>query len=423
MGGRGSMGGTRSTYRGDSTSLFRQQMQQGDGGGNGGGGNTSNRDGNNRSSNSGGIQDGGGNGGGGGFGTEDQDIPTTDVNVDVSNMTDEDLKALFEESDEFDELIKLYDELDQPAKFKTAYNRYYTKWIQSQKPEDKIAPGSVGQPIPFIKKPSNGHTLEDITADVETVNRNYKTSNGEYDINCQRCTNAVELRFRGYDVKAQPITEGMMRKLWNPSKKDFDGYGASVDQIARQWVDADGETNQGWDYETKNKLSRASAIKKMEDEIVSWGEGARGFIYVTWMRKSGGSAHIWNVEVRDGKPFYIDGQSNKIGDEVDWKDDFSPSSWRGVMRVDNLYPRSNNSLSWVKERTSEEINAPTQTATAAKMGQIWPVSPENVGVRNSFFLAWRAVYRGQDTTPPAFVDTPEKLDAFNQGLAWARRPA
>jgi len=77
----------------------------------------------------------------------------------------------------------------------------------------------------------------------------------------------------------------------------------------------------------------------------------------------------------------------------------------------------------VKERTSEEINAPTQTATAAKMGQIWPVSPENVGVRNSFFLAWRAVYRGQDTTPPAFVDTPEKLDAFNQGLAWARRPA
>lgn len=420
MGGRGSAGGTRSTYRGDSTSLFRQQMQQGDGGGSGGGGgNTSNRNGNNRSSNSGGIQDGGGNGGGGGGSVTD----TTDTD-NQALPADADLEALFEQSDDFDALQARFAANSNPDLYQKAYDRAFTRWIQSQ---TRTEPGSAA--LPLRKKADNTReTAEQIQADIETVNRNFRTSNGEWDINCQRCSNAVELRARGYDVKAQPVTSGVLKKTYIGSG-NFIGNGASVDQIARQWVDADGIPKNNFDYETNQKLSRANAVKQMEDEIVSWGEGARGFIYVTWMKKEGGSAHIWNVEVRNGQPFYVDGQTGQIGaDRNDWKDSFSPSGWRGVMRVDNLEPRvsttlsSSAALSWVAERSSDEINAPTSTATIARLAAIFPISPENTAKRNAFFVAWRAVYRGNDTSPPSFVNTPELLDAFNQGLAWARRP-
>jgi hypothetical protein len=425
MGGRGSMGGTRSTYRGDSTSQFLLRQQQGNdgGGGGGGGGNTSTKDGNNRSSDSGGIDNGGGNGNGGGGSVTDLTANETTVN-DQNLPPDQDLEALFQASPEWLAFDKKYENASAET-YQRKYDEALAKWIgQNPAPSPSgPAPGSVGEPINFRKKAFNGRSLEDITADVETVNRLYKTGNGEYEVNCQRCANAVEFRAKGYDVKAQPVTEGIQRRPYNPVTKKFEGGGASVTNIARQWVKEDGEVAD-WDYQTSERMGKARAIREMEAEVVSWGEGARGFIYVTWKGGVKAGSHIWNVEVRNGKAFYIDGQTNEIGEAAEsWKESFSPHASRGVMRVDNLYPRSGNALSWVKERTPEEINAPTQTATIARMGQLLAVSDENTRKRNAFYKGWEFVYKGYDPSPPAWVAAePELLNWFNQGLAWARRP-
>lgn len=144
MGGRGSVGGSRSTYRRDSTSLFRQkQAQGGDAGSGGGGGSTKNKTGN-AGAGTGGIEGGGGSVEGGGGSTvetkptetaqtADTDSSTaTDINEqDYSNLTDGELKELFEESSFFEDLINKYDE-GKPAQFKQQYRVYYKRWLTSE---------------------------------------------------------------------------------------------------------------------------------------------------------------------------------------------------------------------------------------------------------------------------------------------------
>ena len=426
MGGRGSMGGTRSTYRGNSTSLFQQNQNNNNGGDHnkGGGGGGTDKGTQSTKDQSTTTNKGGGGGGGG------SDVTTTTATTDTNDQTlqpDPKLEADFIRSNEYKKFLERYGDADED-KYDAAYAKAFAKFIGVEPPVVKPAAPEPDAPagLPFRRKPNNLRvTEEQIQADVETINRNWGKLTGEWDINCQRCTNAVEYRARGYDVRAQPITEGIMKKTFD-SNGDLVGTGASVDQIARQWVDADGNVGT-WDHLTRDKVSREKALKMMEDEILSWGEGARGFVYVAWMKKNGGGAHIFNVEVRDGKPYYIDGQTNQIGAAAaDWKDKFSPSSWRGVMRVDNLEPRAGSTMTaastWVKERTSDEINVPSKTETISRMNNLWPLSSGQSAKRNAFFAAWSAIYKGNDQSPPPFVNTPELLDAFNQGLAFARRP-
>lgn len=439
MGGRGSAGGTRSTYRGTSTADFAARgldangksfFNGNGGGGSQGGGASTKNGGGSASTNTGGIQTGGGGGGGSGE-VVVEDKKTTDIN-DTSLPPDKDLESLFQASPEF----KTFDRRNQNAspevyqkRYEEALARFIGSWTEP-KPESKPRSN-----IPFRRKAvTDFSTEEKLKADLETVNRNHGRTEyrDDYGINCQRCVTAVEYRYRGYDVKAAPATKGYKKEVWDEATgayKEGYQYGATAGEIADLWQTEDGTTAQ-WDYLTYADMEQGRAVSAMERTIMSWGEGARGFVLVSWDEEHGGNSHIFNVEVRDGKPYYIDGQTNEAGEELeDWKGQIDASNWRGVMRVDNLEPKViGTSLvranSWVEERGNEEINAPSKTEAISQLNSLYPLGPGNTDKRNAFFSAWSQVYRGvEDPQPlPVHASDPELLAAFNQGLAFARRP-
>lgn len=139
MGGRGSRGGgiapgDTKLKKGEAVDLTKKTggvtAGGGTGGGGGGGGGAGGSSGG--GAGTGGIQNGGGNGSGGGGGGADTTTTTTtttETNIDFDNLTDAELKTLFEDSEIFDELIEKYPDDD---KFKKNYNRYYSRWLTSQ---------------------------------------------------------------------------------------------------------------------------------------------------------------------------------------------------------------------------------------------------------------------------------------------------
>lgn len=108
---------------------------------------------------------------------------------------------------------------------------------------------------------------------------------GDYLINCTRVAWAVEMRMRGYDVRA-----GAAGKTANKS----DAW------IKANWVDP----ATGKPRNLKKESAQATMIKNME----KMPEGSRFFVIAAW--KTGG-AHIWNAEIRGGKLIFHEGQINR----------------------------------------------------------------------------------------------------------------
>ncbi len=138
----------------------------------------------------------------------------------------------------------------------------------------------------------------------------------EYSINCQRCVIAYELRRRGYNVEALPYENNDGTKYW------YKGF-----------------ENQKWERLGATRVN--NSIKLVKDEVKSWGNGARGFVYVVWKGRS--SAHIFNVENHNGKVVFVDPQSKSRKSWVDI-DHFEGSmpSLTMVSRVDNLKFKTTN---------------------------------------------------------------------------------
>lgn len=323
MGGRGSLGGTRSTYRGNSTAEFNAN----NGSSGGGGGNKGTKT----------TKTGGKFGGssGGSSGGSDGGLPPP------------------------------------PPSF----------------PEN------------IRKKPHNRRqTFEEIALDVETINPRWREAE-KWNINCQRCTNAIEFRARGYDVTAQP--------------KDVGDTRGKIQDIANQWVDADGNVGQ-WE-KTYAHDSKEDSVQILENAIMEWPEGARGFVLVQWEK---GGAHIFNVERRDGSFFYMDGQSNQP-DAQDWKTRIDPALVHGVMRVDHLNP-TEVAGTWVRERTTGEINAPTSYELNAEMKRRGYSLGDSR--RTAFRDGWQAVRTGQDPDYEKYSWDEDSELAYEQAVEWARRP-
>ena len=409
MGGRGSQGGTRSTYRGDSTRKFnlQQQKQAGTGGKGGGGGGGKGGSKGQTSSNTGGIQTGGGNGSGGGS--------VADTKPKEEGLVD--LESQFEATDTYGKLLDKYG--DNPAAFDAAYAKFFEAWKAKQKVVTPAGSGSSPSPLsPFRRKDDRTPTEKNIYADAEPVNRKYFDSKANR-INCQRCTTAYETRRRGYDVVARPVTEGYKKRTYNSQRDDYDGAGASFDEIADMWVDEDGNSGEWFVSEQTN---RSRLIAEMEAEIRSWGEGARGFVGVQWNESS---AHIFNVEVRNGKIIYIDTQRNLPDKEIqinyqDWKQKIDPTQWQGVMRVDNLNP-TDKVQTWVREQTIQEKNAPSYEELLAffqkNQSQFTPQT------QTAFYRGWDAIRKGNVPTPPReYRNNEELLVAFEEGIEWAKVP-
>ena len=128
---------------------------------------------------------------------------------------------------------------------------------------------------------------------LEAVNPFFWTRDEKYTLNCGNCTIANELRRQGYDVEALPnlTGEGMfIDKL----AEMFDG--ATVQMVSRiSTTDTHSETKQ-----------------KVEQDILTWGEGARGAIRGEWLgMPDGEEGHLFSLEVRGGVVKYDDGQSGR----------------------------------------------------------------------------------------------------------------
>lgn len=451
MGGRGSMGGTRSTYRGDSTRLFRQQQQQGtdtgkSGSGGGGGGSSKSVGKSSASANTGGVTNGqGGSGSGGGGSSVETKTPTTDIN-DLNPPPDVDLEGLFQQSPEYRAFDKKYEDASE-AVYNQKYKDTYSKWLQSQNVED--APSGADEFLPFRRKDTLDRNGQNLINDIEAVNPRYDKSDpnrtGENTQNCQRCTAAVELRAQGYDVVAVPLTEGYLSSQLRPDGKVRQTR-ASWTDIANMWEDADGNKAKWKQMPIRRPdgtlRSNGAQAAFTESVLKKQPEGARGFIGVKWRGDDAG-AHIFNWEIRDGEVYWIDGQTNVHGPEMFTKDD-GKYNWKlqfdnewglRVFRTDDKKPTA-EALTWVRERTIEEKNAPTFTelkewlpTRAAQYEEDGFGETQIEWLNWAFYEGWNQVRTGRVGAPPYSVTNnevvnPEFLqEAFEDGQAWARRPA
>jgi hypothetical protein len=125
---------------------------------------------------------------------------------------------------------------------------------------------------------------------LEAINPHFWTRDDKYIYNCGNCTVANELRRQGYDVEARP-SDGMSI---NELADMFDGAKVqSAAQISTTDVPIE-------------------MIQEVEQDVLTWGEGARGAIRGEWaMDPDGANGHLFSLEVREGVVKYDDGQSGK----------------------------------------------------------------------------------------------------------------
>jgi hypothetical protein len=132
--------------------------------------------------------------------------------------------------------------------------------------------------------------------------------------NCGNCAIAYELRRKGYDVEAKDGDDSYIG--------DFVGMfdGAKIQRST-----------------TLSKTDDAHEMaRKIEQDILSWGEGARGVIRGNWLSNDWG--HYFSAEVRSGKVMFVDGQIGE--DNVRYLEHMKPRNIDYV-RLDNTMPTDN----------------------------------------------------------------------------------
>lgn len=134
-----------------------------------------------------------------------------------------------------------------------------------------------------------------------------------YSHNCQRCSFALEMRLRGYDVEAT----------------EFLGRG---DIVSAWWQKA----FDGMNYEGIGATRKSNIVSRLQDKMLSdYGPNTRAIVYMAW---DGGSAHVFNVGLdASGKLWSADGQTGKHDVLADYAKSAKPGKVL-VARVDNLNP-------------------------------------------------------------------------------------
>jgi hypothetical protein len=260
-------------------------------------------------------------------------------------------------------------------------------------------------------------TFKKIGDDVQVVNPRFIEARSAQ-VNCTRCAAAVEMRARGYDVKAG---------LKEESQTD-----SNISDIINKWIDEYGETrdltfmsNEVFDVNANTwRAPTASEFREeLEDSIrAAGGEGSRGFVRVNWKGKDVG--HIFNYEIVDGEIVYIEGQT-QFEDwyrGTDWLNLVETrSSLNAVMRVDDLAPSDKLvEDGWIIERTNEEINAPLYAEMNTELDRRYDKGDPR---RQAFGLAWQTIRSGQEPAVPVeYAEIPEMVEAYEYGVVWSRRP-
>ena len=143
----------------------------------------------------------------------------------------------------------------------------------------------------------------------------------DYNMNCSFCTAAYDLRKRGYDVEANPIST-------------VEAY--TIDDICSWYKDAKKVSNVDVRYAHEATIkSREDVLSKEElllKSLESNGEGARGHLGLYWI-DGGGHDVVWEIE--NGDAIIRDCQTGEV---VDVSDYLSRASGYDYVRVDNLEP-------------------------------------------------------------------------------------
>ena len=153
------------------------------------------------------------------------------------------------------------------------------------------------------------------------VNPKFNSSTYDYSMNCTFCTAAYDLRKRGYDVEANPIST-------------VEAY--TIEDICSWYKGAKSVSNidvrNAHDATVKSREDILSKEELLLKSLESNGEGARGHLGLNW---TGGGGHdvVWEIE--NGKAVIRDCQSGKI---VDISEYLSYASSYSYVRVDNLEP-------------------------------------------------------------------------------------
>jgi SPP1 gp7 family putative phage head morphogenesis protein len=179
------------------------------------------------------------------------------------------------------------------------FDDFKKKYLKAVKAPEPVMDDRFG-----IKMIQGKHGMTD---DLPLCNPKYSTGH-LYQNNCGYCSVAYDIRRRGYDVEAMP-KNGLYTYEWQALWDGFRPHGV-------------------------NAKRKNTALAEMTEEIQSWGEGARGSVFVVWDGHTWG--HYFSVEVINGEAVFIDPQNGKSGQAVaDYFKRVKPSSIR-YGRVDNL---------------------------------------------------------------------------------------
>lgn len=280
----------------------------------------------------------------------DDDPFFQDVMAEVDRRLDLDDPAYTELQQELDDHDRIYDWLDAEDRWRRDvddwlsaeddwreqvtrwldeernWKRHVTEWLDAEQQW-------VADPLPDLPHKDLGHldlsnpidAQRDLADDVTTVNPHYQDA-VEWQINCQRVVQALELRRRGYDVHAGPNDSSTPG--FNASLTRAQAAAAGMDHYGRLWRRRDGSIP-----EFVKAVGKRSVLRS----LASLPTGARGWLRVAW--KMGG-AHIFSWEVREERGVKVvrllDGQPG-ILDVASYLDEAKGGSiyW---MRVDDLMP-------------------------------------------------------------------------------------
>jgi hypothetical protein len=131
-------------------------------------------------------------------------------------------------------------------------------------------------------------------------------------LNCGNCIVAYELRRQGFDVEASPRI-GMPIDEWNGLFEEFERH-------------------------TLTSGDSVGAVNEITQEILKWGDGARGTVYGAW-NWSPNYGHFFSVEVRNKKVMFVDSQ-NGDNNVMRYFENMIPASII-YGRLDNLKPSIN----------------------------------------------------------------------------------
>lgn len=143
----------------------------------------------------------------------------------------------------------------------------------------------------------------------------------DFSQNCQRCVVAYELRRRGYDVTAQPTFE-------NDTLPNIRYTGKNSELRQGAWTSAFRHARPV----SVGASNEAKVYDNIRAQMKSYGEGSRAVISVAWKQ---GGGHVFNVENKNGRIVYVDGQT---GERYSGKDvlRYAKPSNVTLTRVDNL---------------------------------------------------------------------------------------